>query len=276
MDRRHLRRSRVGCVLGFSSTRGCPLTDVCPDQRLALPSDSYLVDYFNALDAYLDVGPPVYFVVRDVDVTDRPGQQSLCGRFSTCQSFSIANVLEAERKRPESSFISETPAVWLDDFFQWLNPVLETCCRVKRRDPDQFCGPRDSDFACRPCFEDREPGWNITMEGLPEGDEFMRYLRRWLDSPTNEECPLGGKAPYSSALKLASDDDKKKVDASHFRTYHTPLKSQSDYIEALAAAKRVADDLSSRNGASVFPYSLFYVFFDQVSRASGRWVMTQC
>ena len=46
------------------------------DQRLALPSDSYLVNYFDNLDAYLDVGPPVYFVSKDVDVTQRLGQQS--------------------------------------------------------------------------------------------------------------------------------------------------------------------------------------------------------
>jgi Niemann-Pick C1 protein len=229
-----------------------------------LPSESYLVDYFNALDQYLDVGPPVYFVVRDIDVTKRSGQQKLCGRFSTCSTSSVANLLEAERKRPESSFISEPAAVWVDDFFQWLNPILETCCRVKRRDPEQFCTPRDSDFACKPCFEDKEPGWNITMEGLPEGDEFMRYLRQWLDSPADEECPLGGKAPYSSALKLADDH----VAASNFRTYHTPLKSQDDYINALAAAKRVAIELSERTQADVFPYSIFYVFFDQVGRVT--------
>lgn len=81
------------------------------DQRLALPSDSYLVNYFNALDAFLDVGPPVYFVAKGVDVSTRPVQQAICGRFSTCEELSLANVLEAERKRPDSSFIAEPPYV---------------------------------------------------------------------------------------------------------------------------------------------------------------------
>src|ERR1700728_4682611 len=36
------------------------------DQRLALPSDSYLVPYFDSVDAYLDVGPPVYFVAHNI------------------------------------------------------------------------------------------------------------------------------------------------------------------------------------------------------------------
>lgn len=83
------------------------------------------------------------------------------------------------------------------------------------------------------------------MEGLPTDTEFMRYLRQWLVSPSDESCPLGGKAPYSSALSLS--DDGNAVELSHFRTYHTPLKKQSDFIEALAAAERIAADLSTRS-----------------------------
>lgn len=252
------------------------------DQRLALPANSYLVSYFDALDTFLDVGPPVYFVTRDINVTARANQQRLCGRFSTCDELSLANVLEAERKRSDSSFIAEPPsvdwirgpctqanavcfhrAVWIDDFFQWLNPLLEDCCRVKKREPSVFCTPDDPDFACRPCFEDAEPAWNITMEGLPEGESFMRYLDQWLVSPTDESCPLGGKAGYSSALSV----DDSSVKLSHFRTYHTSLKTQADFINAMAAAQRVAQDLSRRTGADVFPYSLFYVFFDQCTFA---------
>lgn len=231
------------------------------DQKLALPRRSYLVDYFDDLQTYLDVGPPVYFVSSGVDVTQRAGQQKLCGRFSTCEDFSLANVLEAERKRPESSFISEPPSVWLDDFFQWLNPALESCCAVKKRRPTDFCGPTDNELICKACYEDAEPGWNITMEGLPEGPDFLRYLRHWLESPANADCALGGQAGYSTALSLGETD----VKASHFRTYHTPLKTQDDFIDALAAAKRISADLSERTGGKVFPYSLPYVFFEQYS-----------
>lgn len=201
----------------------------------------------------------MYFVAEDIDVTHRPGQQSLCGRFSTCDDFSLANVLEAERKRPESSYLAETPAVWLDDFFQWLNPLLEACCAVKKRDHTTFCGPKDNELTCKPCYEDAEPGWNITMEGLPEGEEFIRYLRQWMQSPTNADCALAGKASYSSSISLSEG----AVVASNFRTYHTPLKNQDDYIQALASARRISEDLSSRTGGKVFPYSIFYVYFEQ-------------
>ncbi|SGY29591.1 BQ5605_C002g01068 [Microbotryum silenes-dioicae] len=227
------------------------------DQRLALPGSSYLVDYFNAVDSFLDVGPPVYFVAQNLNFSSLDTVKSICGRFSTCQELSFANILEAERKRPDSSFVAEPPAVWIDDFFQWLNPLLEDCCRVKISDPNVFCGPNDSEFQCRPCFEDREPGWNITLDGLPEGDEFMRLLEHWLESPTDESCPLGGKAAYSSALKIQDHS----VKTSHFRTYHTPLKTQDDFINAYASAQRISAELSKKTGAEVFPYSVFYVFF---------------
>jgi len=229
------------------------------DQRLALPSESYLVDYFDKLDAYLDIGPPIYFVSRDIDVTNRLGQQSLCGRFSTCRDDSIANRLELERKRPESSFIEEPAASWIDDFLRWLSPSNYQCCRVRKADPSIFCGPRDSPRLCKPCYEDKQPPWNVTMDGLPEGEEFMSYFRQWWQSPTNDDCPLGGKTAYGSAIAL----DGSRIEASHFRTFHSPLKSQADFINAFAAAHRIADEISADIGATVFPYSMFYVFFDQ-------------
>lgn len=229
------------------------------DQRLALPSESYLVSYFDNMDAYLDIGPPVYFVAHDVDVTHRSGQQNLCGRFTTCDDFSVANVLEAERNRPEVSYIAEPSAVWLDDYLRWLDPMQDKCCRVRKRTPSQFCSDRDSPRLCQLCFEDKE--WNITMNGLPEGEEFMYYLRQWLVSPTTEDCSLAGKTSFGTALSLSPDGE--ELLASHFRTFHTPMKSQADFINSLAAARRIADDLSQALGMSVFPYSLHYVFFDQ-------------
>lgn len=84
----------------------------------------------------------------------------------------------------------------------------------------------------------------------------MQLLHHWLQSPTDESCPLGGKAGYSSALSTTNST----VRMSHFRTFHTPLKTQQDFIESYAAAQRVAKELS-KWGAEVFPYSLHYVFF---------------
>lgn len=229
------------------------------DQRLALPADSYLVPYFNDVDRFLDVGPPVYFVVTDDNVAERKGQQELCGRFTTCEELSVVNTLEAERKRPSTSYLAAPPASWIDDFLQWTNPAFDSCCRVRKADPSVFCRARDSDRLCQPCFKGHE--WDSTMAGLPVGTDVDHYLRQWLASPADENCPLGGKQAYSSAIALTNHTEY-PVYTSHFRTFHTPLRTQGDFISALASAKRICSDLASR-GVKVFAYSLFYVFFDQ-------------
>jgi Niemann-Pick C1 protein len=222
-----------------------PEIEIGLDQRVAIPDGSYLIPYFNDLYAYLEIGPPLYFVTRDVDVSRRHEQQELCSRFTTCQELSLANTLELERQRPEVSFISSPTASWIDDFFLWLNPIYDQCC-VERGET---------------CFADREPAWNVSLSGMPEGDEFVHYLEKFLKTPTSDICPLGGQAAYGQAVVLT--EDKKSVKASHFRTAHTPLRSQKEFIEAYAAARRVASDISRRTGADVFPYSVFYIFFDQ-------------
>ncbi|KAI1380316.1 multidrug efflux transporter AcrB transmembrane domain-containing protein [Hypoxylon crocopeplum] len=217
------------------------------DQRVALPDDSYLIDYFNDMYNYLDTGPPVYFVTKNLNVTQRAGQRDLCSRFTTCEQLSLTNVLEQERKRPDVSYISSPTASWLDDFFLWLNPDFENCCKEGRQ----------------VCFSKRDPSWNITLNGMPEGDEFVYYLQKYLQSPTTDECPLAGQASYSQAVVV--DADNVNVPASHFRTMHKPLRSQDDFINAYASARRIANDISASTGVEVFPYSVFYIFFDQYS-----------
>ncbi|KAK3067471.1 niemann-Pick type C- protein 1 [Teratosphaeriaceae sp. CCFEE 6253] len=216
------------------------------DQRIALPTGSYLIDYFNDLYDYFGAGPPVYFVTRPVNATERGVQRELCGRFSTCEAFSLANILEQERKRPGESYVADATASWVDDFFHWLNPELEECCVD----------------GSRACFEGRVPAWNISLSGMPEGEEFVQYMLRWLDAPTTPDCPLGGAATYGDAVVV--DAKALTIPASHFRTAHTPLRSQEDFIAAYAAARRIAESITEKNpGVEVFPYSKFYIFFDQ-------------
>ncbi|KAG7120022.1 NPC intracellular sterol transporter 1-related protein 1 like [Verticillium longisporum] len=216
------------------------------DQRVALPDDSYLIPFFNDLYNYLDTGPPVYFVTRELNVTERQHQQEICARFTTCEQTSLANLLEGERKRPEVSFIATPAASWVDDFFFWLNPDLGDQCCVENG---------------KACFADRDPEWDITLHGMPEGDEFVHYLEKFLTSPTNADCPLGGQAAYSDAVVI--DKKRETIAASHFRAMHTPLRSQDDFIHAMSAARRIASEIKKETGVEVFPYSLFYIFFDQ-------------
>ncbi|KAI5459254.1 sterol-sensing domain of SREBP cleavage-activation-domain-containing protein [Mariannaea sp. PMI_226] len=215
------------------------------DQRVAIPDGSYLIPYFNDLYDYMETGPPVYFVTRGVDISKRHEQQEVCSRFTTCQPLSLANTLELERQRPELSYISSPTASWIDDFFLWLNPIYDQCCL-------------DGGSTC---FAKREPAWNTTLYGMPEDEEFVHYLKKFLTSPADNICPLGGEAAYGQAVVL--EEGGQSVRASHFRTAHTPLRSQEDFINAYSSARRIASEIGERTGADVFPYSVFYIFFDQ-------------
>jgi Niemann-Pick C1 protein len=216
------------------------------DQRVAIPDDSYLIPYFNDLYDYFESGPPVYFVTRELNVTERKHQVQLCSRFTACEQQSVTNVLEQERKRPDISYIANSAASWIDDYFRWLDPDLPCCIE-------------DGEA----CFSNRVPEWNITLYGMPEGGEFIHYLQKWVASPTDQDCPLGGQAGYSDAVVIDAERD--TIPASHFRASHTPLRSQEDFIAAYASARRISDGLSEKNGLEVFPYSVFYIFFDQYS-----------
>ncbi|EYE92084.1 sphingolipid transporter NCR1 [Aspergillus ruber CBS 135680] len=243
------RRVKAVVVIAFLGllTAGLALIPKLPlglDQRIALPSDSYLIQYFNDLDDYFGTGQPVYFVTRNVNVTERSHQQQLCGRFTSCDEYSLPFVLEQESKRPNVSYIAGSVASWIDDFFYWLNPQQD-CCKENGKI----------------CFEDRAIPWNISLYGMPEGDEFVHYVQKWIESPTDASCPLGGKAPYSNALVI--DPKRIMTSATNFRTSHAPLRTQDDYIQSYISARRIADDISREHNIDVFPYAKSYIFFDQ-------------
>ena len=223
-----------------------------------------MIDYFSDLTAYFRTGPPVYFVAFHENITSRIGQRTICGRFSTCNSYSMANILEQERKRSDESTIAQPSAVWLDDFFHWLNPSLETCCRFRKNsDKSQMCAPEEDESECVSCLADQLPPWNITLDGLPEGDDFELLLKHWLDTNPEDICPLGGKAAYADSVSFRPAPNQLQR-IFHARTYHTPLHTQLDYIHALSQARRIASEIEVKNpGLTVFPYSVFYIFFEQ-------------
>ena len=46
-------------------------------------------------------------------------------------------------------------------------------------------------------------------------------------------------------------------------TYHTVLKTSDDFISALRWARQLADNVSAVMDWEVFPYSVFYVYYEQ-------------
>ncbi|CCK70009.1 sphingolipid transporter KNAG_0D02600 [Huiozyma naganishii CBS 8797] len=219
------------------------------DQRQAVPQTSYLIDYFKDVYEYLKVGPPVYFVLRNLDLTKRSNQQRICGKFTSCIENSMGNILEQERTR---STITEPVANWLDDYLLYLSPGLGQCCKVQKG-TDDLCTPELGGENCETCFKHGE--WDYDMDGFPENEEFMKYFNMWIKTPS-DPCPLGGLAPYSSAIYYNNSN----VISSVFRSAHKPLTSQDDLISAYNDAIRITDSLKPLD---LFAYSPFYIFFVQ-------------
>lgn len=236
-----------------------PKLELGLDQRIAVPSDSYLVDYFNDLYSYFNTGSPVYFVTTDANYTSREVQQAFCGRFTTCHEMSLVNILEQEGKRSNVSYIKNTPTSWLDDFLTWLNPDLDECCLVKKG-TDEFCPPHSNPRLCETCYARHEPSWDVNMSGMPQGEEFMYYFNQWIEAPS-DPCPLGGKAPYSAEVSVEYGGQ--SIQASKFRSMHVPLRSQKEFIEAYESARRIAKLITESSGIQTFAYSVFYIYFAQ-------------
>ena len=261
------------------------------DQRMVLPKDSHLIKYYDYLERYVSVGPPVFFVVSGGNLSQYESQRALCARFQNCSMDSISNILERERKASYRSMISDTPSSWIDDFFLWLNPEFDRCCRLNG---SNFCQSTIDSNDCTTCLtQNVYEGWllngpkgknlvnllsrpSIFSESHMYLDhEFYDYLKLYLQAIPSSECPLAGKAMYSHALNV--DFEHEKIYGSHFRTFHTPLRSQQDYIRALREARRISSEMEQANkDFKVFPYSVFYPFFEQYMHIVKTAIFTLC
>ncbi|XP_066209531.1 NPC intracellular cholesterol transporter 1 isoform X1 [Saccopteryx leptura] len=229
------------------------------DQSLSMPEDSYVTDYFRSLSQYLHAGPPVYFVVEEGhDYTSLLGQNMVCGGLG-CNNDSLVQQIFDAAQLDNYTRIGFAPSSWLDDYFDWVKPQ-SSCCRVYNS-TDQFCNASVVDPACVRCRP-------LTPEGRqrPQGGDFMRFLPMFLSDNPNLKCGKGGHAAYGSAVNILGNDT--GVGATYFMTYHTVLQTSADFIDAMKKARLLAGNITktmSQYGSShrVFPYSVFYVFYEQ-------------
>lgn len=70
------------------------------DQELAMPEDSFVVDYFTNLRKYLSVGPPVYFVITEGYNYSIPKYQNrICNSDTNCDWNSMLSQLDVAAER---------------------------------------------------------------------------------------------------------------------------------------------------------------------------------
>uniref|UniRef100_A0A671XYC3 Niemann-Pick disease, type C1 n=1 Tax=Sparus aurata TaxID=8175 RepID=A0A671XYC3_SPAAU len=229
------------------------------DQKLSMPDDSYVLDYFKNLTEYLHTGAPVYFVVEDgLNYSSPEGQNVVCGGVG-CNNNSLVQQVYAASLIMSFTFTSSTtvaftPSSWLDDYFDWVKPQ-STCCRYYNT-TGAFCNASVVNPSCVHCRPMTPSG-----KQRPVGDDFMRFLPMFLSDNPNVKCGKGGHAAYATAVDLYPDNT--GVGATYFMTYHTILKESPDYIHALKMARNLADNITQSTNHKVFAYSVFYVFYEQ-------------
>ncbi|XP_041982247.1 NPC intracellular cholesterol transporter 1 isoform X2 [Aricia agestis] len=245
-----------------SSVAVAPHIDIGLDQELSMPQDSFQLKYFQYLNKYLNIGPPVYFVVTEgLNYSHTDTQNMICGT-RYCNDDSLTMQLYSASRMPNISYLAQPPNSWLDDFFDWSGN--RECCKYFESN-SSFCPNTGS--SCKKC--------NIPLVGpeqRPSESDFERYVPYFLqDNPDQSTCVKGGHAAYAQAVNYKLyNRTRADIKATFYQGYHTVLKSSRDYYSAMRAARSVAANLTdmirSRTGdssVSVFPYSVFYVFYEQ-------------
>ncbi|KAI3843417.1 hypothetical protein MKX03_024311 [Papaver bracteatum] len=263
----------VAVFVGFAlaSIALCTRIERGLDQKVVLPRDSYLQGYFDNVTEYLRVGPPLYFVVKNYNYSSKSDQTNQLCSISQCNSNSLLNEISRASIVPESSFIAKPAASWLDDFLIWMSPEAFGCCRKFTNgtycppddqppccdDPDGNCGLSAVCKDCTTCFRHLD-----LHNDRPTTAQFKEKLPWFLSSLPSADCSKGGHGAYTNSVYL-NGYESGVIQASEFRTYHTPLNKQSDFVNSLQAAREFSSRVSKSLNIEMFPYAMFYIFFEQ-------------
>lgn len=254
------------------------------EQEIAMPDDSHVLKYLNALKTDLSVGPPLYFVVNRTR-SDAPfnfatpkSQNKVCGGRG-CNSDGMQAQIKLWSLESHLTRLATPAQSWIDDFFAWT----QYCC--KHDGTGQPCSGSDTgsdygdygSYGDYGTYGDYDPAAEkvrcescVNQGERPSSDLFGILVTRFLSQNPDADCPKAGKAAYRHALKLRTlANESIQVDATSFFAFHTVLRDSDDFTEALRWSRRLADNLThmlntpNDQGVSVFVYSIFYVFYEQ-------------
>lgn len=112
-----------------------PHIEVGLDQELSMPDDSFVLKYFQFLQMYLSIGPPMYFVVTGLNYSDTNQQNLICGGLR-CNDDSLYSQIYRASRRSNYTYVARRPSSWLDDYFDWSDAA--PCCYENIED-GSFC-----------------------------------------------------------------------------------------------------------------------------------------
>lgn len=105
--------------------------------------------------------------------------------------------------------------------------------------------------------------------------DFQKYIPFFLQDNPTASCAKAGHAAYGQGVNYLVNPKSHLADvgASYFMAYHTILKTSQDYYESMRAARVISANLTDMinsklnntidHQVEVFPYSVFYVFYEQ-------------
>ncbi|XP_059609454.1 NPC intracellular cholesterol transporter 1 homolog 1b [Phlebotomus argentipes] len=228
------------------------------DQELSMAKDSYVVKYFNFMAELLSIGPPVYFVVTSgLDYSYTTAQNLICGG-PLCNNDSVSVKLYIASQYPDITYIARPSSSWIDDYIDWLS--VDTCCKLYPN--GTFCPSTTPLGVCQDCEKE-------IVDLRPTREIFMRYFSNFLSDLPHEGCAKAGRAAYVSAINYIYDQHGDTyIQDFYFSSYHTTLSTSRDFYTALKQARIITDNIQEdfdekELGISIFPYSVFYVFYEQ-------------
>ncbi|KAL5280790.1 NPC1.2 family protein [Megaselia abdita] len=254
-----------------SSIAIAPRIDIGLNQELSMPEDSYVLHYFKSLNKYLSIGPPVYFVLKSGLNMSITSDQNLVCSGQNCNDDSVLTQIFIASRRSNRTYIARPASSWIDDYFDWTNGA--SCCKINEK-TDEFCPHNSDDDDCVSC--------NIKKNKLqrPVESEFRKYISFFLQDNPDDQCAKAGHAAYGTAVRYTNNEQSKLSDvtSSMFMAYHSILKTSEDYYSALREARRISQNIThmiqgrliqqgfsieDTQSIEVFPYSVFYVFYEQ-------------
>lgn len=225
----------------FTSLSYVPKVHIGLDQKLSMPKDSYVLDYFKALEEYLSVGVPVYFVVKSgVNYADVNNQNLICST-SGCNVDSLLSQIYQESLEPDYSSIAISANSWLDDYFDWLSSG--GCCLVYKNDTTKFCPAitPNSINLCMSCPYSLQNDTNRPIES-----DFYKYLKFYLKDNPGIKCAKGGHAAYGEAVEIINKPDGSySIGASFFMAYHKVGVTSADFIQSLKRSNEIALNITN-------------------------------
>ncbi|KAJ8956648.1 hypothetical protein NQ318_014002 [Aromia moschata] len=228
-----------------SSIAVVPHIEIGLDQELSMPEDSFVLKYFTFLKQYLSIGPPMYFVVKGgLNYSDTRLQNKVCGG-QYCDFDSMVTQIFVASKVPETTYLGRPSSSWLDDYFDW-SAAAESCCRINP-DTGAFCPHTDDD--CDTC----DIKYNSTNH-RPLTEDFEKYVSFFLRDNPDAACAKGGHASYGQGVnyKTNTSTHLSEVGASRLPT-----------ITRACGRRKISANITQTLGVDVFPYSVFYVFYEQ-------------